>query len=346
MPNNNVALSVLFVSNAKELLTKLMKTIFDEKNGLRILESKVTDIPGFGTDFAEVVLSHQNPFIGTKLSDCLGSFNEKYGVSVISSRQRISSTPEVAEDDVPEEDAEHMIPGSVNGIRSMVLATGDVLLCLTKDTNLETLKRNKDFYVVTAVGTVPKPLTVYGLVPIVVFLAMITAAASETIDMAAASLCAAAIFFAGGWVKASEIPELVDIRLLMLMGCSISFAKSMETSGLAAEFAALISSVNAGNLGSLFIVYVMTLILTEFVSNNAAAALMYPFSVAVADKLGVSFKPFVYVILMAATAAFMSPIGYQTHVMVSSKDLISPQLFRLLNHVMSRVILGLGTRRL
>jgi len=56
--------------------------------------------------------------------------------------------------------------------------------------------------------------------------------------------------------------------------------------------------------------------MTEVISNNAAAALMYPISVKLADAMGVSYKPFAMVVMNAASMAFMCPIGYPTHIMV------------------------------
>jgi di/tricarboxylate transporter len=60
----------------------------------------------------------------------------------------------------------------------------------------------------------------------------------------------------------------------------------------------------------------ITLIVTELITNNAAAALMFPFAMATAAKLNVSFMPFVIVVMMAASAGFATPIGYQTNLMV------------------------------
>ena len=67
---------------------------------------------------------------------------------------------------------------------------------------------------------------------------------------------------------------------------------------------------------SLVAVYVVTVLLTELVTNNAAAALAFPLVLSVADQLGVSPMPFVIVIMMGASASFITPIGYQTNLMV------------------------------
>ena len=67
---------------------------------------------------------------------------------------------------------------------------------------------------------------------------------------------------------------------------------------------------------SLVIIYFTTVIVTELITNNAAAALMFPFAMATAANLGVSPYPFVITIMMAASAGFATPIGYQTNLMV------------------------------
>ena len=102
----------------------------------------------------------------------------------------------------------------------------------------------------------------------------------------------------------------------MLMGCALSFAIAVKESGLAADIASLVHKMDAGNYGSLFLVYILTGIMTSLISNNAAATLMYPFCIAVAEGLNVSFVPFCYVTMIAASATFLSPMGYQTHLMV------------------------------
>jgi di/tricarboxylate transporter len=120
----------------------------------------------------------------------------------------------------------------------------------------------------------------------------------------------------GGWLKPEDIPRFVDVRLLMLLGTSLSFATSMSSSGLATEIAKSISRSNPSPYGALLLIYAITLVITEIVSNNATGALMYPIAVSLADQLGVDFKPFAMAVMIACTAGFMCPIGYQTHVMV------------------------------
>ena len=73
-----------------------------------------------------------------------------------------------------------------------------------------------------------------------------------------------------------------------------------------------------GVYGSFVGVYLITLLLTEFITNNAAAALAFPIGFATATALGVSPLPFIFAVAYGASAGFMIPHGYQTHLMVSS----------------------------
>jgi di/tricarboxylate transporter len=347
---------VIFIASAVEVVVKVLKTVDSERAGLNLLDSSVMDLPGYGSELIELVLSDQNPFVGQVLGKCSAAFAAKYKVAVISCRSRSQmerkkdpdelssasshlsdihlretkddgSSEKLSEEGagISEEDIE-----SGNGresrnhaahapsTKAVVLAAGDTLLCLAKASDIPSLVNDTtDFFVTSTVGSVPKPMSLYGLVPVAVFLLMICLVAAEKIRMCPAALSVCALFFMGGWLKGKDIPLLINLRLLMLMGCSISFAASMASSGLASTIAkAVIDAIDPSPNGALFVVYVLTLMVTETMSNNAAAALMYPISSAVAKQLGVSPIPFAYVIVIAATAAFMSPIGYQTHIMV------------------------------
>lgn len=196
------------------------------------------------------------------------------------------------------------------------LGYGDTILCVTSEKDLVDLKASRDFFVVSSVGELPQPLDCYKLIPVLIFIVMLILVACELIEMSPAALTVTAVFFMGKWILPEDIPKLVDIRLLMLMGTSLSFAKAMTKSGLALTIAGGINDANPSNFGALLLVYAVTLIITELISNNAAAALMYPIAVALADELAVSYKTFAMAVLVASTAGFMSPIGYQTHVMV------------------------------
>lgn len=93
---------------------------------------------------------------------------------------------------------------------------------------------------------------------------------------------------------------------------------AMEQSGLAAvATGALVSSVQPmGPLVALIALYGVTLFLTELLSNATIAVLVTPIAIALAESLGVSPRPFMVAVMMAASAAFATPFGYQTNVLV------------------------------
>jgi len=95
-------------------------------------------------------------------------------------------------------------------------------------------------------------------------------------------------------------------------------SKALEKTGVAAGIATILveGGMQLGPVGVLAMVYLATLIFTELLSNAAAAALVFPVALEAARQLGVDARPFAIAITIAASAAFASPIGYQTHLMV------------------------------
>lgn len=69
---------------------------------------------------------------------------------------------------------------------------------------------------------------------------------------------------------------------------------------------------------SIFVVYIVTMLISEIITNNAAAALALPMALKIAEKLDISYKPLAMVVMIAASAAFSTPIGYQTRKLLSS----------------------------
>lgn len=334
---------IVFVSSAQEVVAKMMKSIAGESKGLHILESDVMALPGFGSEIIECVISDTNPFIGQNLSVFASSFAERYKVGVITVRakdwgQSDNSAPvaQVDESTKPKDGARQsegieltevntdagipvkdMLTAAANiKVGDHPLSCGDIVLGVTNSKEINILSHNRDFYVVSTVGSLPIPISFHSFIPMILFIIMLIMVALEYVDICPASMLFASLVLMGGWVKADEIPKLVDLRLLMLLGASISFSISMTKSGLAAKIAGDIVSTDVSTYGALLVIYIITLIITELISNNAAAALMYPIAVGLADGMRVSFKPFAMTVLVASTAGFMSPIGYQTHLMV------------------------------
>jgi di/tricarboxylate transporter len=200
---------------------------------------------------------------------------------------------------------------------SPLLRPCDTILCIGNAATRKALQESGEFLSVHLTGPpVPEKPSLFSMIPVLSFVGALVAVASGVLSMAVAALVLTALCLLGGWVKINEVPKLVDVRLLLMIGSSISFAGAVTKTGLAARIALAIGAAQPSPLAALFLIYALTLLVTELISNNAAAALMYPVAVSLADELHVSFKPFAMCVLIASTAGFMSPVGYQTHMMV------------------------------
>ncbi|AXY03719.1 SLC13 family permease (plasmid) [Vibrio alfacsensis] len=125
---------------------------------------------------------------------------------------------------------------------------------------------------------------------------------------------------------AFDIIHIADLKrrfptdIVMIVGSALSIAQWMITSGLSEQMGSLfINTFNgSGVFGALVATYLMTLILTELVTNNAAAALSFPIAYSMAMGYGVDPMPFIMAVLFGASASFISPYGYQTNLLVYS----------------------------
>ena len=117
-----------------------------------------------------------------------------------------------------------------------------------------------------------------------------------------------------------ELRRRFPFDLWILIGSALTIAASLENSGASALIAQGIANAfgDYGAWMALLGVYLMTWLLTELVTNNAAAALAFPVAIATAKAFGVDPTAFVMVVAYAASACFLMPFGYQTHLMVYS----------------------------
>lgn len=123
------------------------------------------------------------------------------------------------------------------------------------------------------------------------------------------------------WLKLfppKKYTKYISWDILITIACAFAISAAMEESGLAALIANFIKSVSGslGAWGALALLYLVTLIITELITNNAAAALAFPLALETAEKFGVDPMPFFIAICIAASAGFATPIGYQTNLIV------------------------------
>src|SRR5690349_4147140 len=135
--------------------------------------------------------------------------------------------------------------------------------------------------------------------------------------MLVSAMVAAALMLITRCVSLETARRSIDWEVLLAIAASFALGTALDKSGAASYIAQSTTSISGGSpFLALAIIYFITLVVTELITNNAAAALMFPFALATAKSLDVSYLPFVVAVMMAASAGFATPIGYQTNLMV------------------------------
>jgi di/tricarboxylate transporter len=252
------------------------------------------DTPRPERKLVEAVISRASPLAGQTIRD--GRFRSRYGAVVIA----------VARDG-------ERLRGKVGDIR---LRPGDTLLIEARPSFLEQQRHSRDFLLVSEIQGASPPRHERAFVSVLILLGMVVAAATFA-DMLLAALVAAGLMVATRCTTVARARASIDWSVLAVIGASFGLGTSLEVTGAASHLAqSWLSLTGDGPWLALAAVYLVTMLFTEFITNNAAAVLMFPIAQAAAAALGVSFWPFIVAIMMAASASFATPIGYQTNLMV------------------------------
>ncbi len=176
-----------------------------------------------------------------------------------------------------------------------------------------------DFYLVAARRAgLMKPQTDKAPLALLILLCVILVAAIGLAPIVTTSFVGALAMIVTRCLRGWEARQAVDFSVLIVIASALGIGRAIESSGLADAVAKTMigSAAVLGPVGILVAVYVATSLLTEFITNNAAAALMLPIGLAAARDLGVAPEAFAIAIAIAASASFLTPIGYQTNLMV------------------------------
>lgn len=151
-----------------------------------------------------------------------------------------------------------------------------------------------------------------------IFVGVISLAAFNVAPIAATALTGAVALILLRVISPDEAYAGLKPEILILIAGMVVVGIAMEQSGLASQAShLLIASVEGlSPLVALIVLYAVTMVLTELLSNATVAVLVTPVAVALAESLGVSPRPFLIAVMMAASAAFATPFGYQTNVIV------------------------------
>ncbi|MCS3643301.1 di/tricarboxylate transporter [Salinibacter ruber] len=148
--------------------------------------------------------------------------------------------------------------------------------------------------------------------------AMVLAAATGLAPIVTAAVLAALLMILAGCIRPAEAQRALNVQVLVVIAAALGIGKAIETTGLATAAAQGVLSVAEpfGPVVVLVALYLLTNLLTEIITNNAAAVLMLPVAMAAASSLGAPPVAFGVLVAVAASASFLTPIGYQTNLMV------------------------------
>ncbi len=148
-------------------------------------------------------------------------------------------------------------------------------------------------------------------------LTMIVVVAMGWMSMLNASLLASGAMILTGCLTLRTAARSIDWGTLVVIACAIGLESAVTRSGLAEQIASLLTSVGGDNPHlALAVIFVGCSFMTNVITNNAAAAFMFPIALSTAGQLGVNFMPFAITLMISASCAFITPTGYQTNLMV------------------------------
>lgn len=207
------------------------------------------------------------------------------------------------------------VNAKLGGVR---LREGDTLLVLSDPGFAGRWRDRSEFLLVSHLGGSPPPPVRQAYYVGAVTLAMVLVAGFTPVPILHTALLAALMLVLGGALTPSEARGSLQIDTLVVIAAAFGVGAAMENSGLAAALGHLVVGWFSafGTLGVLLGLTLTTVLLTELITNNAAAVLIFPIALATAAQMGVDPRPFLIGCTIAASASFLTPIGYQTNTMV------------------------------
>ncbi|MEA1952110.1 MAG: SLC13 family permease [Planctomycetota bacterium] len=251
----------------------------------------------------EAVISKSSPLIGTSIRKA--GFRQRYNAAVVAVHRNGARLP--------------------SKVGDIVIEPGDTLLLQTRTGFVERHRHNPDFYLVAGVDdSQPQEherawIAVALVVGLIIWLALGSMIFSCSMAaLAIASLAVAGLMVVTRCVSVADARKAVDLQVLVTIAAALGLGRALTESGVAQSIAAVLVDLvgSAHPYLLLAVLYLLAIIFTELITNVAVAAMLFPLAVAMAAASGLSPRPFVMAIAMAASMSFVTPIGYQTNLMV------------------------------
>ncbi|MGE0643196.1 MAG: SLC13 family permease [Nitrospira sp.] len=204
-----------------------------------------------------------------------------------------------------------------DNLNARILRGGDMLLLKVRADSFERLRTSPAFVMMSDAG-VPTFRTDKLLIALAIVAGVVGAAALNIVPLVISSITGCALLILTGCLTMEEAYQAVEWKIIFLLAGVLTLGVALEKTG-----AALLLSnwmiATLGVFGPVALVsafYLMTSLLTETMSNNATAALLTPIAIAAAQSMDLDPRPFLMAITFAASASFMTPVGYQTNTLI------------------------------
>jgi di/tricarboxylate transporter len=248
--------------------------------------------------YFETVIGSRSPLVGRTLKE--SGFRSAYQAAVV---------------------AIHRDGGLIEGKLGQVrLRVGDTLILVSDPGFKARWGDREDFLLVAAMNDAPsKPVsTAKAWVAIAILVGIIGLATLEVVPILIGAMVGAMLMVVFGVLTATEARRSIDIEVIVIIAAAFGLAAAMENTGLAESAASGIVSAFGGwgDTGALLGIVLATVVLTEMITNNAAALLMFPIGLSLAAGTDLNPVGVAIAIAVSASASFLTPIGYQTNTMV------------------------------
>ncbi|WP_299021456.1 SLC13 family permease [uncultured Photobacterium sp.] len=252
-----------------------------------------------GQSMLEVIVSHSAGIRGKTLKSA--RFRERFDAVVVAIRR-----------------GHERLAG---GLGNIELHAGDTLVVVPGKTFKEKKRQlNREFVLVNGLDSSARLDSSKSFGVLAGFMGVIAAALLDVFPIINGLAAYLLVLVVTGIITFAEIRRRFPVDIIVIVGSALSLAQLMLSSGLSERIGnMLMASFDSwGIYGALIAIYLLTLVLTELVTNNAAAALSFPIAYSLALSYGADPMPFIMAILFGASASFISPYGYQTNLLVYS----------------------------
>lgn len=244
----------------------------------------------------EAVVSNNSSLVGLTIRQ--SGIRTRYGAVVVAVRRQ-----------------GQQIPGKLGEIR---LRPGDTLLLEAEPGFASRFGSSGDFYLVNERFTPASLRHERAWVALAILALLVTLITFGIMPPMTAAMLAAGLMIVTRCCTGPQARRGVDFSILAVIGASFGIGQAMQNTGLAHDISHFILETfqSMGPWALLACVYLLTSVFTACMTNNAAAVLMFPIAVGLAQEAGINPMPFVVAITVAASCEFSTPIGYQTNLMV------------------------------